>query len=1166
MRLKRIRLFGFKTFAERTEISLDGDIVAIVGPNGCGKSNIVDGLVWGLGESNMRSVRAQTGKEVVFAGSSHRKPLGYAEVSVTFDNEDGLLPIDAAEATVTRRVTREGDNTYQINRRNCRLRDVAELLADTGLSRTGYAIVSQSEIDQALAASSYQRRQWIDEAAGVQRYRLRRVEAMRRLAAANEHLSRVDDVIRELENQRGPLEREAKEALEYRELTGRLKGIETGLLACELVDAGEALLEAQARIDALRNTIAAEAALAEQHSEAARAAQAEATSLEAAQLRALGDESAATRQADLARTALEVARARLASLSDLESALEEEGQAGQERLEHAQSDLASARAQAEKDVAALAELNRLSEGTDARAQSLTAALEQAEARLAEAKAQDDRRRAYEIEAAHRERRSQDLERELIGALKAMDELRDALVAAERELAEATEAYDAAKAGLEGIVAVASEVGRAVEEASARRRELLSRSAMLEGKRAGLQASLDAHDGLSAGSRAVLEAAKRGEIAGEFLPVGEALDVEPAHAAAIDAALGAAANDLIVANEALAKQAIAFLRDQRAGRATFQPLTLVRKREATTAARLANRPGVVGVASEIAHTEDRYRPVIESLLGRVLVVEDLDAAFRLVGTPGWSKAVTLDGDVVFAGGAVTGGKSARHGAGMVERAAELAAAETELAALAKELATLDATLEKLALDEEARQSARKEADESLAPLAKARDEALAFRHAVFAEHNETERACARLKAEREELAKPVEVPQEADLEAAESAREAALRDWAEFSAQSASQLSERDAAVARAKASADRVAELEKRLAAIAEAIESGKARRVNVGPETESLQLQIAEAAAEHEKWQAEVRKAADEAAKLATAKAEAQERAREAERAASAARTAGSAAEAESHKLEIALTRHDLKRASAAARLLEEYGIEEAAARAIAEQGRPEPDAASLVASLRRQIKAMGDVNVGAIEAYERLSVRYEELSVQRADVVGGKEQIEASIRELDKLTSERFAATFEEVRKQFKETFVKVFEGGEAEISLVEADDPLDAGVDIQVTLPGKRRQRLELLSGGERALGALTFLCSLLKVRPSPLVVLDEVDAPLDGRNVERFVALLRSFEGRSQFVVVTHNQVTIENSDVWLGVSMQEPGVSTVIPFRAPQEASSDRVLAGGYMKG
>ncbi|MCC6402587.1 MAG: chromosome segregation protein SMC [Fimbriimonadaceae bacterium] len=1166
MRLKRIRLYGFKTFAERTDISLDGDIVAIVGPNGCGKSNIVDALVWGLGESNMRSVRAQTGKEVVFAGSSHRKPLGYAEVSVSFDNEDGMLPLDSAEVTTTRRVTREGENSYQINRRNCRLRDVTELLADTGLSRTGYAIVSQSEIDQALSASTLQRRHWIDEAAGVQRYRLRRIETMRRLAAAAEHLARVDDVIVELEIQREPLESEAKVALEYRELAGRLRGIETGLLAHELVDATNALAEATARAESISKALASEKEICQTHLREEQEALSEAETLEAEISEARARAAECQRRTDLARTAIEVARARLASLTDLEAALEVEGNAGLERLAQAEADLAGALSVSEAEARSLAEARAEAAGTREEETAVKSRLAEAEARLAADKELDVLRRTFEIEQAHRERRALELERELAGAKKAVIDLAGALAAAELDAGQATERYATAKQGLEDALLSATEGAKSLEAAMQSHRELLARIATLEGKRAGLQASLAAHDGLSAGSMAVMEASRNGEIQGEFVPIGEALTVDPAYAIAMDAALGAAANDLIVKDEAVAKSAISFLRENRAGRATFQPLTLVQPRGASGAERLKGQPGVIGVASRLVECPDRFKPVIEGVLGRTVVVETLDAGFRLVGKPGWSKAVTLEGEIVFAGGAVTGGRASRQGNGMVERAAALASAELELEVLTQELGQAESAIAELQTSGQSRQTEREEADTALAALATARDEALAFRNAILSEHRETERACARLETERVALATPLEAPAEADLAATEAAREAALREWAELSARASGQTAALDAAEARAGAAAQRVEDLRRRLEAVAEAIASGKARRENVGPETETLNRQLADSEAEQEKWQRELDLESEEVEKRSEARAQAQARAREAGQAASASRSALTAAESEAHKLEIAMTRQDLKRAATAARLLEEYGLDEASARNLANQGRPESDAANLVASLRKQIKGMGEVNLGSIDAFERVTSRLHDLTSQRADVVDGKEQIEASIRELDALTRERFEATFEDVRRQFQETFVKVFEGGEADISLEGADDTLEAGVDIQVTLPGKRRQRLELLSGGERALGALTFLCSLLKVRPSPLVVLDEVDAPLDGRNVERFVTLLRSFEGRSQFVVVTHNQVTIENSDVWLGVSMQEPGVSTVIPFRAPQGTSPEHALAGGYLKG
>ena len=881
---------------------MDGDVVAVVGPNGCGKSNLVDAILWALGESNVRNLRGQAATDVIFAGSAKRKPLGYAEVILTFDNEDGALPIASSDVTVGRRLARQGESVYSINGRTCRQKDVYELFADSGLGRTGYAVVGQNDIAAVLFASPQERRIWLDEAAGVQRYRTRKAEALKRLDSALTHLGRVGIVISEIETQREPLREEAEAARQFKEKNASLREMESGLLVVDAAKLKGEIAGLETKIDERRSQATG---MRKEADEAERRSQDLGKSLSVLEgrledLRTGLQDALTTLERAEARRAL--SEQRLGSLRELEANREHEDRAVTERVRRAQQAVESADRECAGQKNAVQVLLEVIARSQVEADNSAKSLDEAETRLAEA-------RNAERQSIHREARrtqTQELRERLSGELGAAE---TALPALEGALAGAEQHLQTAK--------------QAMQEARA-----------------------------DAGTNAALRA-----------KIGEA------QAALSDAVkrLGGARKQ-----KAAAEGAIARLRQ------------------------------------ELLDLEEGLAP---------------------------------EPDAVQEGPPVE----------------ELEAERNELLTLAGAKAA----------DAEQARRALKETEERMAA------------------------ADARLREGRTELqgAESAVRDRTGLLEGVDSEREVQRRALDDAASDAVRLQKERDEAKASVADTRDRRRELQEESARLA--------REANEWRET---------------------------------------------------ARTLEEAA----YEDDIKRARAETRRAGLLARLLEEYATSEEEADARAPLVQLPPDASKVAWRLRRELRALGEVNLGAIEAYERLTERYETLTTEREDILAAKAELDKSVMELDRMTRGAFGETFEKVDKAFQETFRFLFDGGEARLILTHPESMLESGVEIDVQIPGKRTQRLELLSGGERALAACALLFALLKVKPSPLVILDELDAPLDGRNVERYVKLLEDFSRNSQFIVVTHNPVTIEAAPVWFGITMQEPGVSAVLPYRGELE--------------
>lgn len=1160
MRLKRVKIFGFKTFADRTEFDLQNNLTAVVGPNGCGKSNLVDAILWALGEGNARHLRAQSNQDVIFSGSARRKGVGFAEVTLLFDNEDGALPIQSSEVSVTRRLNRAGESEYFINRQICRLRDVFDLLADSGLGRSGYAIVGQKEIDQALAASPEDRRGWIDEAAGVQRYRARKMESLKRLGSARNHLDRVGDILNELEGQREPLREEAEVALRYKSALNSLRSVESGLLVLEVAKAAREVRDLEAKIANSQQLAGVETGAAEAAEQEARILSEKARSLEAEQERIRDLVRLALTAEERSEAAVKLGEQKLKTLTDLEQNLGEEAEAARRRIGEAETELQLVSVEMEAERSNLERVRQESGGAGEHAEAIRANLAQLERELAIAREIHAKKLRVDAERAHLTLRKNEVVRELKGIDASAPALKKAVEEAAAAEKDAQARLESQEESIRELQVRLAEMEREEAARAAEDRKWLAERASLDGRRQGIEATIEAHEGLQQGAKAVLDACAEGALQAKYTPVGEALEVRKEHALAIEIALGAAANDLICEREEDAKRAIGYLKENRLGRATFQPLPLMRPAASSAdLAALLKKPGIVGRASELVQGEHAYRPVFESLLGRVIVVDSLDTALKIApraehrGSVPWNRLVTLEGEVVHAGGAVTGGNSARPGYGLVQRKADLLQLAQDIAALEKAIGTSQRTARELLTNREKLDTELSNARTGMTPLQDALKDSREWLHRVQNEMAGTERSRQKLAAEFESIeTHAFEEFGEVDLGGIEQKRDSVLKELAARNADADSASERLHEAESRLKQAETRVEIAGRRLAGAREN-EALRARRLtNLGPDRSKTMEEIARA--EKERREASARKAKCEAdlKELQEDRNDVLAKVDSLGNQARAARSAAQHALEDSHQAEISRARLETHRTASVQRMLEEYGISEDEALLKEASIELPSDAASVVSRLRKELKAMGDVNIGAIEAYERLTTRWDELTNQREDIESGIREIEASIRELDKLTRERFQSTFEAVQDAFAEIFARLFGGGEGRIFLTDEQNLLESGVEIDVMLPGKKRQKLELLSGGERSLCAASFLFALLRVKPSPLVVLDEVDAPLDGRNVERFLALLEEFARISQFIVITHNMTTIQTAPAWLGVTMQEPGVSTLVPVRFARE--------------
>ena len=1176
MRLKKLEIYGFKSFAERTELVFEQGITGIVGPNGSGKSNISDAVRWVLGEQNARSLRGGKMEDIIFNGTQTRRKLGYCEVSLVFDNQDHALPIDFAEVMVTRRVYRSGESEYSLNKTACRLKDIVDLFRDTGIGREGYSLIGQGRIDEILSARSEDRRQVFEEAAGIVKYKVRKEEAERRMENTRQNLLRVQDIVDELGNQLEPLAEQSETARRFLALREQLRGLElnafllrsdrlrerAAALGQTITGLSEAIAQAEARAaQGTARRVALEEALAAQDrlvSDAHEGVLSLSRALEAQE----GENNVA--RADLAHDAQDVARltAEHAEVTERLGALEalHESAAGDQTEQHGQLDAqrvelaameqqaAAAQAGAERAEQALdahkadiiTAMNRLSDVRSGQTrlttmrQSLLARREELHG-AGEGMAAEGARLAEAAQAAQR----------MAGGASAQ------LETLQQEAARLDERVRAAAQAVEALTAALAQHTGSQQALSSRLRVLREMERDYEGYQHAVK-------------QVLLHAGRDGGVHGV---VATLLRVPKDYEKAIEVVLGGALQNLVTDDEFVAERMIAYLRDQRYGRATFLPITSVRGRVLTPQERqVLTMPGCLGVASELVGFDAPYRGVMESLLGRTVVATDLKAGIEIMRRGRHAfRLVTLTGDVMHSGGAMSGGSAQSRMTSLLSREREIAEHAQQLTELAATIAQAKAELAAL----EAERAEHKRLRSEL--YARLHQEEIA----VAREQERLQRAQDELQAHRDASARQQQMGEQIadslqDIDA-QLADMSARQDGQEQDTQAMHQRTHAlQSALGEARAQAETLREQvtarRVSLAALEREVEALRRDAARLDSERQTLRQRAvgltAQLARCREAEQAHRQVLAEGEAAQRTAQA-ALEEAREALRALEAAREAQhtalramgeetdtARAQAASdvdkhHRAELQLTRveGDLKQMQD--RIWEEYELTYAGAEAFKTPGFELVPAERRIEEIRAQIREMGSVNVNAIEDYIACRTRYDDLCAQREDLLRAGDDLQGIIEGLVTKMERQFREQFAMLGRYFAETFTRLFGGGYAELKLLDPSDALGSGIEIVAQPPGKKLQLLSLLSGGERALTAIAILFAMLRLKPTPFCILDEIEAALDDANINHFADFLSEFAQGTQFVVVTHRKGTMERCDALYGVAMEEKGISRMV---------------------
>ncbi|GIW12909.1 MAG: chromosome partition protein Smc [Tepidiforma sp.] len=1207
MYLKRLAIHGFKSFANTTTFDFGPGITAIVGPNGSGKSNVADAIRWVLGEQSARLLRTKKQEDVIFAGAGNRAAIGMAEVALTLDNTGRWLPLDFAEVEIARRLYRNGESEYLLNHSRVRLRDILDLLMKGEVGQNSYSIMGQGLVDEVLSMSPDERRTFLDEAADVKRFRLKIREAQDRLAATSDNIERVALVIQEIEPRLSQLSRQAERAAEYRRLTAELAALLRlyyGHLWAEaqnnvvrvqaLLDQGIAENEAAARrVQQLREQLRAlsdeirkrREAIARRDTRSAEIEQRIATTEQAIALDRERRAMTAARREELQREieSLEAERLALAS-SDVDDGrrnLEVAGQAEAIRaeVERCRAELDAAEREYSRIRSKVQELRDGAEADDRRATAFRGDIEAAERRAADL----DR----ELEQLVARRKA--IIVELLGSRRRISEARLAVAEGERRLIEARHEADAAR---EQLLRVQEEVREYEAAGNQELRELDH----LEGRLEALKRVQAEHDGVAAGTRQVLimgqalidgvEPGSLGEppeLPGVIGLLSRQLRVPPGLEVAINAALEHRLHAIIVENERVALEAIAILQRRRQGRAQFLPLDAVRH---VYPLNLQKERGVVGVAAKLVRCDQRVRPLVDTLLGRVIIVEDVQTALRMIRRS-LGSVVTVDGLYIEPTGVIAGGATgADEGEFIRQRELEELPARIEELRKRTEVAADRIAQARLAIEQVAKRSHEAEANYEMLrraleaarqDLERERERRHRIRRDADALRSkradiQRERAGRLQQAEQARLA--LEALQqrsaqrreelavlEEDLALATARREAALAAVSEVSGRLAAAEGERRSLLAMRE-------QHEKALARLDSQLQAKKLQARNLELEAGVIDERLERLARELEAIRAEQARFAEDAApdRDELHRLENHERAIQDEFAA-----------AQDHLLAIDRRRLDLENDLARARErletlrseMEREGLAPLPSGEIVSLDdydrlahAPEPEAPRVqggsaidveatrqrIEELRRQIRRLGAINEEAPEDYHELKERHEFLTTQLADLTDAADQLRTAIAELNEEIRTRFSVTFETVNRAFGEYFQAFFGGGQASLALADPDRPAESGIEIEAQPPGKRVKSLSLLSGGERSLTAVALLFALLTANPAPFCVLDEVDAALDEANVGRFTGALKKLSERTQFIVVTHNRRTIEVADAIYGVSMGRDGVSKVLSLR------------------
>lgn len=1174
---------GFKSFPDKTVLEFNKGITAVVGPNGSGKSNISDAVRWVLGEQSTKTLRGSKMEDVIFSGTDVRKAKGFAEVTLRLDNTDRSLNKDSDEVSVTRRYYRSGDSEYLVNGESARLRDVNELFMDTGLGRDGYSIVGQGKIADMVSPKASERRDMLEEAAGISHFRYRRGDAIKRLAQAEENLVRLRDILSELESRVGPLKAQSEKAQKFIVLAGERKNLEIGIWLNTIDKTGEKMRDQEHKIEI------AEASHKEAQDELSK----------------IGE------MIDKAADGTRDINIKLEEIRNSASGFEEKLSDIDSQIKVAENSILHNNETIERINRDKAAENETEQNIDAAVSAARECIQKAEEQIADATRQMDelskQEETYRLSSSEFSDRAAALSGEISAlsvrladcrvtaetANSSIEEIRSRISAIDESMGTRKDDYDALlkrKADAEAelkeiqdeIVSVknaidgytlrfenrgkkADSVKLAIDEKQRELHKGQDRVRLLE----DLEKNMEGYFGAV---KAVMKESGRGALRGIYGPVSQLITVKDKYSAAIETALGAAVQNIVVDNETDAKRAMGFLKEHRAGRATFLPITAI-KGKVLSEQGLDDQYGFVSIASDLVSYDNKYSEIIRWLLGRTAVAEDIDSAIAIAKKYSHRfRIVTLDGQVINAGGSMTGGSRVQN-AGILSRGNEIERLKGSLASMQKEL---DGMLSDYKLLSEDASAAKAELEGAEGDLLRAKEENIRREGELKLASDKLASVSSGVKElleEKETLEKRIE----SVSSGAEAARsqidelketlENKEKELESITGDSKTLQKNREEVATKAAEIRLRIVSLQKDVEANTDEITRLKNRKTGHLDRLSELDGEIREIEEKNDELRALTeRLSADEKAlkanhgdaqnqinELISQRDELEKQANDLrlhERAKSEERErlSGDIARLEERKIAMRNEYDNLT-----SKLYDEYQLTRREAAALEIEIDDYSLAAKRLAELKSQIRALGSVNVSAIEEYKEVSERYEFLSGQINDVETSRAELNKMIDDLTGKMAEQFREQFNRINSCFGQTFIELFGGGKAELRLEDERDVLGSDIEIKVQPPGKNVQNINLLSGGEKGLSAIALLFAILKVTPAPFCIFDEVEAALDDVNVSRYAQYVRRMTKNTQFILITHRRGTMEEADVLYGVTMQEKGVSKLLELKTAEMA-------------
>ena len=1184
MFFKRIEIHGFKSFAEPVVIEFDRGITCVVGPNGSGKSNICDAIRWVLGAQSAKALRGDKMEDVIFSGTAARKSRGMAEVTLVIDNEDGELPIDYKEVAITRRMYRSGESEYLINNARCRMRDIRELIMDTGIGVEGYSIIGQGKISDIISNNTESIREILEETAGIVMYRSRKAEAERKLKNATDNMDRVNDIIGEIEGRIDGLREDSEKATEFLKLRDRHKELEINITLKNIENIQLKAEEYKDDVKELTGKIEEQEARRRQiaGSLAERDQRREQIDSELEEGRAL--ELALTEELNTLRGKQELDAQKILTLTQDRTRLEEEirefsDRAGRERenaeaLEQERAEvhakLETLRAELEKAIAE----NAVKNGDVA---AMAAALDEKKNQLFQIQNTIARKQAeiYSMdglkETLRRRRETVMAEEEKEGTSSNVNEqMKKEAEEAFRILNEKEEAQKAANiatAEKRGTLAAReSECLSAVSSKRVRYGELTARKKAL----AEMQA---AYDGFGGAVKFIM---------GEHLPgihgvVADLIEVPEGLETAIETALGSALQNVVCEDDATAKKAVGLLKKSNAGRLTFLPVRSIRARDLRADKAAEKAAGFKGYGTDNVRFDAKYRTIMEYLLGNVIIVDDMDHAVAMSKImDSRARLVTLDGEIINAAGAITGGRYKHKSTNVFERKNEILALDERIAEAEAEADKAEEALEAVRAE---RSSLAKELEEGQAALSSLRVERFNKQNEIRAIEQALKEMLSGSERRQQELANIAEEEKKADDLVVQSTKDIEQLNEQKKAAEAQIEQDQQAYEVRRIEMQKDSDAITEARIAVTAQESEVGKIDAVATRISDTIREFEGRKAAREDELMRqerelAELTRGQEEDTAPIKEKESQKQAAREqldrlaeekeqllaaieqetAER--EDAEHAAGALQDQKYELEIKMARQDTQLENAKEKLWEEFEVSYLQAIEFKKQDFVMSSAVRENREIKNRMKELGEVNVGAIQEYAQVKERYDFLTGQREDITTSMDELNGIIRDMDKIIRSRFKASFDQVVENFENVFRELYGGGHATITLADKDDPFDSEIEISAQPPGKQLKHINLMSGGEKTMTAIALMFAVLKTKPTPCCILDEVEAALDDRNLEIFGQYLKKFLG-VQFTLITHQKATMEHADVMYGITMPESGVSRVYSLKMedkPEETS------------